>query len=158
VHRARRMSYVAPRADASKTLAPNGRPFIRWTPHLFLPRAPARSDIEDLVDSVDLKEVAIHAPVDRLLGSIRSAATHFVAGTAKDATRLWRVRREDPTLLPQSPKQWKIARKPRPGFGLDDSTPFDTSALIVGTEMRNRLLAAGVSDDRKGDIWGDPPA
>lgn len=156
VHRARRMSYVAPRADTSITLAPNGRPFISWTPHLFLPRAPARSDIEDLVDSADLGEISIHAPVQQLLGAIRSATAQFVAGTAKDATCLWQVRRQNPMLLPQSPKQWKMGRKQRPGFGFADSTPLDTDALVVGTEMRDRLRAAGVLDDRKGAIWGSP--
>lgn len=153
VHRGRRTSFWVGDSDDDGAA---GRLSLR------LPLAPGLTDADAVVQAAGLIASTFPVPATDLLGEVSKTVDVFVAEACRALTHLWRVRRADPGLLPQSPKQWKQPEGlliKLPAFrgypSLAQSRGLPTS-LGLSPEGARRLGAAAVLHPLGNDRGPDP--
>lgn len=128
---------------------------------LRLPLAPSLTDADAIVQAGGIIAATFPAPATNLLGDISKTVDAFVADACRALTHLWRVRRTNPGLLPQSPNQWKQPEEliTLPAFrgypDLAQSHGLSTS-LGLSTEGAQRLRAAALLYSLGNDRGPDP--
>lgn len=128
---------------------------------LRLPLAPSLTDADAIVQAGGIIAATFPAPATNLLGDISKTVDAFVADACRTLIHLWRVRRTNPGLLPQSPNQWKqpeglITLPAFRGYpDLAQSHGLSTS-LGLSTEGAQRLRAAALLYSLGNDRGPDP--
>lgn len=125
-----------------------------------LPRFPTHSLVESFVlglQDLRVKYLGEDAQVT-LEGAVASTGA-LVDQSCEALLNLWLARRADAALQPQYhlTVQWK--KKPPPGDGFSgfetESTTFEVGEILINSQVGDRLIAAGIDDERRGATWGN---
>ncbi len=95
VHRGRRTNFWAGSADPGK---PGD-----FSLSLRLPVSPDLTEVEAVVQAAGIMAATFEAPAAELLDAVTKSVGAYVAEACRALTKLWRDRRADPSLIPQSP-------------------------------------------------------
>jgi hypothetical protein len=124
---------------------------------LLLPRSPDLTEVEAWIHAGGQVASHFEVPADEFLASLAGCVHSYIDAAAKLLTTLWAERRADPSLITQSPRQWKEPAeiiKPVPSFSGFDITPVAGRVTGVGVsnELALRLHAAGLTDLGPSDV------
>ncbi len=129
---------------------------------LQLPVSPDLTEVEAVVHAGGQVASTFTAPAADMLDRLERTVNAYAVEVSRILLALWRERREDPTLIAQSPRQWKQPTgiiHPIPQFhGFPDlTTPrHEVTSLDVGEEAYARLRAAAVAYRAESDVTPDP--
>lgn len=129
---------------------------------LQLAVSPDLTEVEAVVHAGGQIASTFKAPAADMFDRLAQTVNAFAAEAARILLTLWYERRDDPTLIEQSPRQWKQPTgiiAPVPQFrGFPDLTEprQPVTSLDVGEEAATRLRAAAVANSTNTDITPDP--
>jgi hypothetical protein len=117
--------------------------------NLRLPVQADLTDIEAIVHVQGVLAATFDSPASAVLDQLGKTVASYISDACSILISLWRDRRADPSLLAQSPKQWKqpaslIAPAAFRGFLGLRSTPTAVTSLGVSPEGERRYLSAGI--------------
>lgn len=149
VHRGRRLHFG--QIFPSRVLGPDERP-ARAIRHTYLPRDPARSDVEALRDDASVAGSLLTEDAQTTLKGLIASTSRLVDSIAAELGSIWAWRRKNPTALVQPERQWAETAEStgflgyRPGESQVDfwETIFQ---MHPGTGLR--LRAAALDDDNR---------
>ena len=152
VHRGRRLHFgqILP----SRVLGSDGR-VARAMRHTYLPRDPARSDVEVLRDDASVSGSSLTEDARSTLEGLIDSTSRLVDSTAAELDRIWAWRRQNPTAIVHPESQWgETARSTgfvgyRPG---ESQVDFSQTILHMHPDMGVRLRAAAL-DDANRHLW-----
>jgi hypothetical protein len=149
------------------TVVHRGRRTVTWGSNLDksgvtdfslrLPIAPDLTEVDAVVQAGGVMAATFSAPADALLGELSKTVGPYISDACRVLAELWRKRRADPTLLPQSPAQWKppqglITPPVFRGFPHLVPPPSVVTTLGVSPEGERRLRAAALTEPDTTDI------
>jgi hypothetical protein len=128
--------------------------------NLRLPVQADLTDIEAIVQVQGVMAAAFDSPASAVLDQLGKTVASYVSDACSTLIALWRDRRADPSLLAQSPKQWKqpaslIVPPAFRGFPGLTSPPIQVTSIGVSPEGERRYLSAGIKPG-VGDVRPDP--
>jgi hypothetical protein len=128
---------------------------------LRLPLAPNLTDVDAIVQAVGFIAATFPVPATDLLGEVSKTVGTFVAEACGALTGLWRDRRTDPSLLPQSSEQWKqpeglLTLPTFRGYPSLAQPPALSTSLGLSPEGARRLAAAALLHPMNNDRGPDP--
>jgi hypothetical protein len=158
--------------DMRNTVVHRGRRTIVWNANvgragldgftIQLPVSPALTDVDAVVHAGGYIASTYQAPAGDVLDRLSQTVNTYVNTVAALLVELWLARRADPSLLAQSPRQWKQPTgliNPVPTFrGFPDLAEATTppTSLNVGSDAYLRLEAAGLTHPGNADAVPDP--
>lgn len=74
---------------------------------LRLPREPDLTDIEAIVQGQGVMAAPFDSPAAAVLDELGKTVSSYISSACMTLIALWRARRANPSVLAQSPKQWK---------------------------------------------------
>ena len=150
VHRGRRLSIYAIDRDQGPFLYDHRNiPVPRARVVMHLPRDPRHSDLQSLFDTSPAPTRLANLLEEDGLRTLRntiSAVIYVVKETSRALLRVWRDRRNSPTILPQPVEQWPdvhIQPAAFPGFA-PNPTPIQPDHASMSLNGLRRLAAAAV--------------
>lgn len=128
--------------------------------NLRLPVQADLTDIEAIVQAQGVLAATFDSPATAVLDQLGQTVASYISDACSILIALWRDRRADPSLLAQSPKQWKqpasrIVPAAFQGFPGLASPPTKVTSLGVSPEGERRYLSAGIRPG-VGDVRPDP--
>jgi len=128
--------------------------------NLRLPIAPALTEIDAIIQAGGVMAATFTAPASGVLDELTKTVDSYVSEACRVLAELWLMRRANPALLAQSPKQWKqpeglIVPPAFRGFPSIVAPPSLTTSFGVSAEGERRLRAAALKPDVN-DIKPDP--
>lgn len=128
--------------------------------NLRLPRQPDLTDVEAIVQVQGVMAATFDSPAAAFLDELGKTVSSYISSACTILIALWRARRANPSVLAQSPKQWKqptaLIHPPAfsgfPGLNLQ---PVAADSLGVSPEGERRYRSAGIRPDL-GDVRPDP--
>jgi hypothetical protein len=117
--------------------------------NLRLPVQADLTDIEAIVQVQGVLAATFDSPASAVLDQLGKTVASYISDACSILIALWRDRRADPSLLAQSPKQWKqpaslIVPPAFRGFPGLTSPPTAVTSLGVSPEGERRYLSAGI--------------
>ena len=128
---------------------------------LFLPRSPELTEVEAWIYAGGHVASQFEVPAGEFLTRLAASVHSYVDAAAGLLMALWAERKAAPSLIEQSPRQWKEPTgiiKPVPSFGGFDipAVAGKVSGVGVSNELALRLDAAGLADLGPDDVRPSP--
>jgi hypothetical protein len=152
------------------TIVHRGRRTVTWSGNigatevadfgLRLPMTPDRTEVDAIILTGGVIAATFQAPAADMLNALSQTVGTYVGEACGLLKDLWSVRRANPTLLTQSPRQWKQSSSliTLPDFrGFPNLTPQASMITEYGVspEEDRRIRAAALRVDGN-DIKPDP--
>ncbi len=153
------------------TVVHRGRRTVTWSDNvdvtgvtdfsLRLPVAPDLTEVDAVIQAGGVMAATFTAPAAGLLDELSKTVGSYVTEACRILAELWRKRRANPGLLPQSPTQWKqpqelITPPVFRGFPHLSPPPSQVTSLGVSPDVERRLRAAALAQPDTTDIKPDP--
>lgn len=150
VHRGRRTIFQLIKAREVRIFDANGQLIPRAELELHLAKFPDRSEVEAFIKS---KDINLNEEAEITISGVFNSCRTLLETICEKLLEIWKLRRNNPTLLEQPVKQWTDIIKKCDFAGYNSvATPLNVDLAYVNPILARRMKSSSVLDSQR-QLW-----